>query len=225
MQKTWGRSLLCLFCVGVLAGLPAFAGGDSRPVFSASWDHTADAEIILFAYAVSDEACQILEDALDNGAKHLIVRGLGETNEFGTQREAPALKRFLGRDAVKYLDVDMSERGTEREARETFLTTLVDLLGDERPLILNAWGRDVEAGVLEKPDGGTFVSLVNWDARDATVDLGLRLSPGPYRVTKYSSGAQAPGRLGNAAAIAAADLRSFRLDLKAGETVVLTVMR
>jgi len=188
----------------------------------------AEAKVLVvpFAYSIGDRACEILDAALRNGARLLIVCRLGETDEFGTAREQPALQRFLGRAGVKFLDVDMSVCGAERSVREAFQAALVELLGEDRPLTFNAYGRDVEAGMLERADGGgKFVFLVNWDGRDALVDLGLPLPEGRFRVARYARDERAEGKLGGETAIDSAALRSFRVEVKAHETVVLTVMR
>ena len=44
MRKTWARPFFGLCSVGALSGLAVFAGVDDKPVFSALWNYTGDAE-------------------------------------------------------------------------------------------------------------------------------------------------------------------------------------
>ena len=78
--------------------------------------------------------------------------------------------------------------------------------------------------MLERRDGGKFLFLVNWDHRDATVDLGVRMRPGTYQVTKYSLASRSEAKLGDAAGISAGSLTSFRTELNGHEAAALTIL-
>jgi len=181
--------------------------------------------VIPFAYSISRQAKAIIEDALAEGARVLVVKGRGETDEFGTPYDKPALAGWDKRKGVILLDEDLVAHGTDPAVEKRILSALWALLGSDRPIIVNNFGRDVEVGLLEHPNGTRFVFAVNWDRRPSPVALGLNLPEGDYRVDRYDLEGVRAASLNGKQTIAAGQLTKFGLEMKGHETLVLVIRK
>jgi len=181
--------------------------------------------IIPFAYSISDKAKAVIQDAVDAGVKLLVLKGRGETDEYGTLRKTPALAGFERRKGVIMLDENLLTRGNDIEVEKKILSALWALLGADRPIIVNNYRRDIEVGMLESENGTKFIFAVNWDKRDSVLDLGLNLPRGAYTVDRFDLEGVSVATLAGKRKTNERALMRFRVNIKGHETLALVVRK
>ncbi|OGV31214.1 MAG: hypothetical protein A2020_00490 [Lentisphaerae bacterium GWF2_45_14] len=138
--------------------------------------------IIPFAYSISDESVERLEDAIDNGVKLIVINRKGETDEMGQVRKAPALEKFRGQKNVEIIEFDIKGKG-ECDLASAIIPKLDIKTPSFRVMDENLYGR-IFCFFLEK-DNRYFATLVNFDQREIPVEIRL---PGEIRSIEAISG-------------------------------------
>ncbi len=179
--------------------------------------------VIPFAYSVSIQSAAILKQALARGARILLVKHLGQTNEFGTPYPEPILRELVKRPGVTYLDLDLLRHGNDPAVQRKFTAALDRLLAQDQTFRADTHGKDVEASILRHEDGTTFIGLVNWHNQPAMVDLSLKCAPGQYSIQVYGLDGVCATTLQGRAAFPADALRLFRVKMAKHETLILVV--
>jgi hypothetical protein len=101
---------------------------------------------------------------------------------------------------------------------------ILDLLGGDRPLTLDTDGSDIECSLLSK-QSDRLVFCFNWEDHATQVNLGLNLDPGAYLIRVISLDQDRSSAIGGKYEPDEHDLRLFRLELKPGQPLVLSVKK
>jgi hypothetical protein len=180
--------------------------------------------VIPFGYSVSKAAFAVIKSALTKGVRFVIIGHTGETDEFGNQHDTPLLKQLIGKPGVTYIDRDLSLSGTEPEAEREIIAAIDGSLGKERSFFANTYGADIECGMLENSENRVrFIAAVNWHNRDADIDIGMKLPPGKYEMTKWCIDGYGPMTIDGRKIMTAHDISLFRIHIKKHDTSVLVV--
>lgn len=192
--------------------------------------------VIPFGYALTDQAVAAIKEAYAAGSKLIIFDRLGEADEFGEKRAAPALADLVGRKGVTYFkDCPSDVSGnlkTLRKWREAVLKAV------EKPsYVFDPNGRPVNALVRELPKGGGWlVFLANvanrtppWrGTHSANVSFKFPSADGTYGIESFSSdsGELNAVLLAGSEDIAAKDLQGgIRVGVDAQEAKILRIFR
>jgi hypothetical protein len=140
--------------------------------------------VLPFAYSVSKESAAQVKAAAAKGAKVILIDGkAGPTDEWGEPHDSPILKDLVDSGSAVLLEEDVMKWGATDVFAGKAMAALSKALGQEQPLTFNAYGRHVDATLLEKGPREKFVFLLNWEKAGTTyVDLGLALPEGAYEV-------------------------------------------
>jgi hypothetical protein len=184
-----------------------------------------------FPYSVKERAVGKVEAAHAAGSRILIAQRMGEVDEVGREYDEPRLADLVRRGksdgTVRYLDRDFIAWEHDRDFDEELGAVLDDLLGDRKPVEVRTYGRRVEAYVFDHRGQSRSVVFLNWADQSATADVALQLGAGQYRAFGLSSDEPDSARtvmFGGSGKVAGNPAR-FRLDLKAGEALLLRFIR
>jgi hypothetical protein len=175
--------------------------------------------VLPFAYSVSREAASLLEEANAKGCRILLVKHLGETDEYGDAYPEPVLGGLKKLPGILHLDLDLLEKGNSLSLRQKLSEAADTLLGDSKSFTATSYGRDLEIGALVHPDGTWFIPMVNWSAQDAIVDIGVKCEPGMYQILRYCL----QGTSEAAGTLSADELKKIRLKLNGYETAIVVI--
>lgn len=138
--------------------------------------------VLPFAYCISDAAVAAIDRAVRAGSKLLICERLGEADELGNLRPAPALADWTARDGVRFLG-DVVDRFTDPQFRSHLGDTLDTMLAGRCPIKVASAAGNVEA-IVREGNGHWLLACINWEPEDALLAVHLRLPPGDYAVTQ-----------------------------------------
>ena len=147
----------------------------------------------------------------------------GETDEWGEPHAAPLFDALPAAERVVYAADDLPRVGQHASFNLDFAGTLDRLLGADKPLYLNAYGNDVEAALLEKGAQEKFLALINWTERPVTVDAGVSVPEGIYRVRQAGTDGARAVTVGGKRRVGMDDLARFRVHLAPWDVRVLNV--
>jgi len=166
--------------------------------------------LLPFAYSLSDAAAAKVREAAAKGTKVVLFGTLGETDEWGVPRKAPALKDLADSGQAIVIPDDILEVAGD-DAFMAKLLALIDItLGDKAAFKLARYGKHVDAALLAKGDWERFLFLINWEETPATVDLSLAVPDSPYTVMMRDDAQWHKVTLGNKDRFTPAMLRRFR---------------
>ena len=180
--------------------------------------------LIPFAYSVPKAALPALEKAAKAGAKIVVFEKAGETDEIGNAYPEPLLKKPAADGWVDLLNDDLTARGTEPAYQRELCGKLDVWLGKDKPLYLNRYGNDVEATMLEKPNGEKIVLFTNWTKKPVTVDGGVKVAAGDYTVLKRDLTQIHKMTIGGKDKVTDKDLGKFRLKLAPLEVNLIRII-
>ncbi len=185
----------------------------------------ADYPVVLlpFAYSVSTRAVEALEALASDGKRIIVFDRKGETDEWGEPHPEPLFAEMLEARRAMFVGADLTAVGQHPGFQGRFARLLDRQLGDRKPTYFNAYGNDVEMALLEKGPKEKFLALINWTERPVTVDVGVNVPPGAYRVQQTGRDGAHALVIGGTATPDAATLAKFRLTLDPGDARVLHI--
>jgi len=185
----------------------------------------ADFKLILipFAYSVPHGALPHLEKAARAGATILVFEKEGQVDEWGTHCAQSLLWALTKKGKVELLHEDLADHGSDPGFQRAMCKKFDKVLGEDKPLYLNRYGKDIEAVCLEKPNGDRLVLATNWTKKPAVADLGVNLPPGNYEMLKRGLTKATKVTLGGKEKLTEKDLRRFRVKLAPGEANVFLI--
>ncbi len=187
--------------------------------------------VLPFPYCISDRSAELVRGAVARGARVVICSDLGRANELGDRRPAPALKELIDLPGVVFVPKSTGPSPLQAPEEHPVVKTVSRIIVPDLRFSLARNGFDVEV-LYRVVNGRHYLAVINWDMRDATVRLGLRLDPGKYaarQFDRYGYGAVAfknadkGGRRGKQPTVTAAELKSFDLYLPRNGYKVLEV--
>lgn len=187
--------------------------------------HVMAATVVLvpFPYSIGDEAVKALAAAAAKGVKVVLFGAKGETDEWGRKRPEPAFGPMIADGRAEYVADDMVAVGQHKATRAKILAKVDSLLGDAKPAFLETYGDDVEMSLLVKGERERYLCLINWTDRDVTVDAGVNLPAGAYRVMLRDLKEVARASIGGKGSPDSAALKRFRINLAPWEIKVLYI--
>jgi len=192
-----------------------------------SYQDLAEFQLVIlpFPYSMSRKAFQQVEKALEAGTKILVFDRKGETDEIGVPYEKPLLEDWIEQGKVTFISDDVPVCGHFPEFVSQMKKTVDRLLGTRKTLSVETYGCDVQVGCLEKSAKEKFIILLNWDDRDAVVDLGVCVPPatGGYRVLQRDMEETRTLSIEGQKTWTSRDLRKFRLPVRKWEVKALYV--
>jgi hypothetical protein len=138
--------------------------------------------LLPFAYSLSDAAAAKVKEAAAKGTKVVLFGTLGETDEWGVRRKAPALKDLADSGQAVVIPDDILESAGDDAFMAKLLALIDTTLGDKAACKVNRYGKRVDAALLAKGDWERFLFLINWEETPATVDLSLAVPDAAYTV-------------------------------------------
>ena len=186
-----------------------------------------DFKLILIpsAYSVPREALPHLEKAAQAGARILVFEKQGETDEWGTPYPEPLLQAPAKAGMVELLNEDLSRCGYDPAFHQRMCERFDKVLGADKSLYLNRYGKDVEAACLEKANGDRLLFATNWTKKPVTIDLGVSIPPGSYEMLKRDLARTTRVAVGGKDKLSEQDVRKFRVGLKPGEANVFLIRK
>jgi len=187
--------------------------------------------VVPFAYSMPKAALEPFDRAYKAGAKFLICERKGEVDDVGQRYDRPLLEDFIKQGAqtgqVRFFGRDLLALQHKRSyLRET--TALVDpLLGEHKDLFLKRYGNRIEGIVSAPRPDEQYVSLINWEDREARIEVGLNLPDGQYKLLTLSSDgpdAFRQGLVDGRATLSAKELQDFAVELNGDEVLSLYVI-
>jgi len=176
--------------------------------------------ILPFPYSMPAEAAGKIQQAMSKGSHVLALQRDGEVDEYGANYDMPLLSGLPGIERRK-----IPLNGSNYSLFERELTPeILNLLGGDRPLALETDGSDIECSLLSK-QSDRLVFCFNWEDHATQVNLGLNLDPGAYGIRAISLDQDRPAAIGGKFELDEHDLRLFRLELKPGQPLVLSVRK
>jgi hypothetical protein len=187
--------------------------------------------LLPFPYSMSQATYNEIAAAASAGTKFVAFDRRGEVNEYGMAHGIPLLSNLVAQGSVMLITNDVTVMGSDADFLAEMRTNMDTLLGSRKPLYLNRYGSDVEAGCLEKSDQEKFVSLINWSHHAVTVDVGVTMSAATnYNVlccdlnVAYQTNITSQVTIGGSSVVTAAGLQKFRVSLAPDEIKVFYVM-
>ncbi len=177
--------------------------------------------ILPFPYSMSEEALSIIESAINNGTKVIALGAKGETDEMGIPYPEPLLSELIDTGEITYFDADILRDANFHEVGNSFRGLLNNKLGDQRTLKLERYGKEIQAGCLEKSPYEKLVVLINWSGYDTFVDLGIRMPAGNYRVLQRDLEKVNEMTLNGENTMSASELENIRVEINSGEAKIL----
>lgn len=168
--------------------------------------------VIPFAWSISQKAAASLKQAAKNGTRIILLDGkAGETDEWGEPYPEPVLHELLESKAAVILPEDVFQWAATDIFAEKVMKTLSQLLKEKIPLKFNAYGRHVDASLLEKNEREYFLFLINWEKAGTTaVDIGIPLPEGRYEIWVRDADFWYQGCLSGEKEFSSKDLTDFR---------------
>jgi hypothetical protein len=187
--------------------------------------------LLPFPYSMSQPTYNAIAAAASAGTKFIAFDRRGEVNEYGTAYGIPLLSNLVAQGSVMLVTNDVTVMGSDADFLASMRAQVDSLLGSRKPLYLNRYGSDVEAGCLEKSDQEKFVSLINWSHHSVTVDVGVTMSSATnYNVfccdlnVAYQTNITSQVTIGGSSVVTAAGLQKFRVSMAPDEIKVFYVM-
>ncbi|OGV56135.1 MAG: hypothetical protein A2X49_14610 [Lentisphaerae bacterium GWF2_52_8] len=201
-----------------------------------AWADAARFKLVIlpFPYSMGKKEFDTLNAIIERGSKVIAMGAKGETDELGNPYPKPLLEELIASGKISYLEINPRKTGSHPETIKTFCELLNSSLAERRSLALNSYGKDVQAGCLERNDKDKLIVLINWSDRDTVVDLGLKM-PGKtssmiffssaikYRAMQRDLEKVNAMTLNGKESLSADDLKSFRVSLKSGEAKILHI--
>ncbi len=139
--------------------------------------------ILPFAYSVSDSAARLVRAAVAQGSTLILLDNRqGETDQWGRARSKPAFADLVQSGKAILFTEDILFRGASKTFARKVLAKIDTLLGGNKILRLEHYGRRVDATVLRKSPDELFLFIINWEKDVTPVDLGLNLPKGNYEI-------------------------------------------
>ncbi len=193
-----------------------------------SLDHEADwttlpestrAIVVPFAYSISDKAVDALAAHARAGRRIILMQRMGDADENGNPRSAPALDNLLKTypDAVTRISGEIMMGFVTPDYEAGFCKAVDAALGDAKPVHLNRFGNDIEATALDLPGGRKILFAINWEKRPVRIELGINMPKGSYRLTERNLKGTQPAAIGGKEILTAGDLRRFAVNLQTEE--------
>ena len=165
--------------------------------------------LLPFAYSVSDAAAAKIARAART-AKVILFDTLGETDEWGRPRSAPAFKQLLDSGMAVRVEGDLMAAGADDAYMAKVLALVDGALGADNPLKVTRYGKRIDATLLAKNEREKFLFVINWEREPAAVDFSIALPDGSYEVRMRDDVGWHEVSLQGKAAMPAKALRRFR---------------
>jgi len=180
--------------------------------------------IVPFAYAISREAADRVKAAVKDGATLILLAGhQGETDEWGEPYAAPVFKELVDSGKAILLRDDLMTDGSTDRFVEQVTGAIDKALGTENPLKLTRYHQHIEATVLRKNAREYFLFAINGEKAPATIDLGVAVPPGEYRVFARDIDRWNRVTLNGKATLTAQNLANFRAQIPAEQPSVFYI--
>jgi len=168
--------------------------------------------VIPFAWSISRETAEQMKTAAKNGTRFILLDGkIGQTDQQGEPYEKPILQELVESGAATVIDDDIFTVGGTYAFEEKVSKIIEQILGNQIPLKFQAYGKHVDATILEKNKNECFIFLINWEKAGLTpVDLGTSVSEGTYAVFVRDSDFWYQASINNKKQFTSADLAGFR---------------
>lgn len=134
--------------------------------------------ILPFPYALSKEAYDVISEAVARGTQVIVFKRKGEVDELGAEYIDPLFARMIDEGKIHFIEDDVADLGHFAWFNAKVENMIDGLLGPRKRHHVDVNGYDVQVGWLEKETGEVFVFLVNWDDREARVNLGITFPDG-----------------------------------------------
>jgi hypothetical protein len=131
--------------------------------------------ILPFPYSISQRSFEIIEKAISEGTKVLILDRKGEADEWGNLREKPVFEDLIAEGRVEFVKDDIPSAGHYKDFLKSMRKKIDGLLGEKKPFYFNSYGQDVEFTCREKNEKEVFLCFINWEDRQVEVDAGITL--------------------------------------------------
>jgi hypothetical protein len=174
--------------------------------------------ILAYPYSISKGAVTKIRDAMSRGTKVVSLQRKGEVDEYGESYRKPVLYGLLG---LQHLPIDLA-RSNYADFSARLMPVVLKGLGGRPPLTVASNGKDVECAILEKTDS-RLVFCLNWEKQMVDINLGVKLAEGTYAASVITLEREIPARINGKSALAASELKSFRLILAPGEPKIVSI--
>lgn len=187
--------------------------------------------VLPFGYSMPKAALECFTQAYAAGANFLVGERKGEVDEVGRPYDKPLLADLIEQGSkagrVRFLDQDLVAQENKRSFVRD-MTAIVDpLLGDRKDLVLKSYGNRIESFVFAVEPTERYVSFINWEDKEARIEVGLNLPDGRYHLLTLSSAAPAAfheGAIDGKKTFTAQDLQHVALKLAADEVFSMYVL-
>jgi hypothetical protein len=161
---------------------------------------------------------EYLQNAADNGIKIIVLNREGTPSYSG-------YKNLTQSPNVKVISDDLS-MGITSQVENKILEQIFLGLGDDRPTYLNAYGNDVELASLRGTgahEGDSYLLLINWKNKSATVDVGINVPEEKYKVLLRNINEVREVKIGEKEILSKDELAKFRVNLGPEEAVIFYI--
>ncbi|HAH88149.1 MAG TPA: hypothetical protein DCL60_12355, partial [Armatimonadetes bacterium] len=181
--------------------------------------------ILPFSYAMSEKAAKILDELAKKGTKILIYNKLGDVDEYGIPYPKPIMEKLATAGNVTVVTDDITRCFGDAGYIKNTKTMLDSLLGNNKPLLFNRFGHEVEAGVLERSETAKFLLLNNWSKEVSEVEAGIIMPVGYYHALEYNGEIMKKVRISGNELLKETDVKNIRVHLEPGETKVFYIYK
>ncbi len=187
--------------------------------------------IMPFSYSLSKDAFKRIREAVEAGTKLIVFDRLGPVDEFGNPHAEPLLKKLLANKNVTYVKENPAAVGNAAVKRTEYVKMMDGILRSSG-YRFKANGAPIEYIVNRLPkQQGFLIYLGNWSTKKgepAKPLIALPFEDAKYKAEVYSSSTRTLNDLALAGKPGAFDgkaLKSFSVDLAAGEVKLLRFVR
>jgi hypothetical protein len=161
---------------------------------------------------------EYLQNAADKGIKIIVLNRGGTPNYSG-------YSNLTQSPNVEVIADDLS-MGLIPQVENKILNQIFLGLGEDRPTYLNAYGNDIELASLRgtrEHEGSSYLLLINWKNKSATVDVGINIPEGKYEVLMRNINEVRRVRIGEKYIFSKSDLEKFRVNLEPEEAMIFYI--
>jgi hypothetical protein len=178
--------------------------------------------IVPFAYTINTTTLNKLEEAVNNGTK-LIILGKPETHNQSIKSTVSSTFSNLTKNPNTIVFNHDILRGKKKKFEQDLVTKLDEILGNNKKLYLQRYGKDIEASLIQKNESEKFLFVTNWENKPNVVDVGILIANGSYEILRRDLNHTRKVSINGKDLLSETDISKFRIEMQPGESIIFYI--